>query len=83
MTFDFESYLAKLDPTQCYAIRQLTGGLINETVRAVKRSSLGPGEGAFPGYHSLVLKYAPPYVAAWGHRFPFSQARQVSCDCLL
>ena len=78
MPFDFESYLLKLDPGRSYEIRRLTGGLINETVRAVKQPSLGAEEGTFPSHGSLVLKYAPPFVAALGECVPLSQARQVS-----
>lgn len=36
MTFDFKSYLERLDPAYTYQVDQLTGGVINFTVRASK-----------------------------------------------
>lgn len=76
MLFDFNAFLAKLDPFSAYEINKLTGGLINLTVRAVKTNSID--HGAFPGKASLILKFAPPFVAAVGPDAPFSQKRQVN-----
>ena len=76
MKFDFVSYLRELDPAASYAIEKLGGGLVNETVRATKL--FGVSEGRFVGHPSLILKHAPPYVAARGEGVsPFSPARQV------
>ena len=77
MLFDFCSYLLKLDPSQSYSVKQLTGGLVNVTVRAVKCAGSSADDGRFPDHKSIVLKYAPPFVAAVGETAPFSQHRQV------
>jgi hypothetical protein len=78
MTFNFSAYLSKIDPTQTYAIKQLTGGVVNLTVRATKKTSTASSQGPFPLHASLVLKQAPPYVAGVGESAPMSQFRQVS-----
>jgi len=78
MTFDFSAYLSKIDPTQTYAIKQLTGGVVNLTVRATKKTSTASSQGLFPLNASLILKQAPPYVASVGEGAPMSQFRQVS-----
>lgn len=82
MLFDFVPYLQSLDSSQTYAVHQLTGGLINVTVRAVKSSAAIIDEGRFPGNQTLVLKYAPPFIAAAGKDAPFPQFRQV-CTALV
>jgi hypothetical protein len=74
MLFDFKSFLSKIDPSQKYEFQSLTGGLVNLTVRATKVSPFG---GIFPKRNTLILKYAPPFVAALGESAPFSQDRQV------
>ena len=61
-----------------YKIVKLSGGYINVTVRAIfggfNGSSLDPGaEQSF----SVVMKYAPPFVAAIGEDRPFGTFRQV------
>jgi hypothetical protein len=76
MLFDFAAYLLKLDPSQFYTISELSGGLINVTVRALKTNTDNADSGAFPKHKSLILKYAPPFVAAVGESAPFSQFRQ-------
>ena len=75
MQFGFEPFLSKIDPSQKYEIQPLTGGLVNVTVRATNVS--GHSSGFFPKHGSLILKYAPPFVAALGESAPFSQGRQV------
>lgn len=75
MLFDFEPFLSKIDPSQKYELQTLTGGLVNVTVRASK--VLPSGGGFFPKHGTLILKYAPPFVAALGESAPFSQDRQV------
>ena len=45
MTFNFSAYLSKIDPTQTYAIKQLTGGVVNLTVRATKNPSTASSQG--------------------------------------
>ncbi|KAH8662062.1 hypothetical protein BX600DRAFT_512939 [Xylariales sp. PMI_506] len=73
--FNFKAYLAKLDSGSNYAIETLTGGLVNITVRATKTSS--DNHGAFEGIPSMILKHAPPFVAALGPDAPFPAERQV------
>lgn len=75
--FNFKEYLSRIDPTCTYRISQLTGGLVNATVRAAKASSAQYDAGRFPGKQSIVLKYAPPYLLRRGEDAPFSQFRQV------
>lgn len=77
MLFDFSSYLSKIDPSQSYTIQKLTGGVVNLTVRAIKKPSRTSDEGRFPGHRTLILKYAPPFVAEVGEKAPFSTFRQV------
>ncbi|PMD30381.1 hypothetical protein L207DRAFT_641646 [Hyaloscypha variabilis F] len=74
MLFDFEPFLSKIDPFQKYEFQTLTGGLVNLTVRATKVS---PSGGIFPKQNTLILKYAPPFVAVLGESAPFSQDRQL------
>ncbi|KAE9364853.1 hypothetical protein N431DRAFT_550233 [Stipitochalara longipes BDJ] len=80
MLFDFEPFLSKIDPTQKYEFQTLTGGLVNFTVRATKVS---PSGGIFSKHNALIVKYAPPFVAALGNSAPFSQDRQVYLGPLL
>lgn len=77
MLFDFQGYLSNLDPSHSYTIHQLIGGVVNVTVRAIKTSSSGRGGGCFPDRSTLILKYAPPYVAEIGESAPLSTFRQV------
>ncbi len=80
MAFDFAQFLQQIDPLDEYDIERLNGGLVNIAVRAKKyaRSTSSDDPGLFPGHSSLILKYAPPYIAAVGESAPFSQYRQVS-----
>ena len=75
LMLDFQSFLSKTDASQAYEFHSLTGGLVNLTSRARKTSSSGGG--IFPRHDTLILKYAPPVVAAPGEDAPFSQDRQV------
>jgi hypothetical protein len=75
----FESFLSKIDPSQKYEFQFLTGGLVNLTVRATKVS---PSGGIFPERKTLILKYAPPFIAALGESAPFSQDRQACLSVL-
>ena len=75
MSFDFHAWMKKLDPFVEYEFRPLSGGLVNVIQRAKKTSA--PGTGKFPSHASLILKYAPSFVAAVGEGLPFSQKRQV------
>ncbi len=77
MSFDFKTYLSKLDPSQSYTIKPLTGGLVNLTVRAIKKPCIPVSGGKFPSKHSIIIKYAPPFIAALGEEYQFSQFRQV------
>ncbi|KAK2810849.1 hypothetical protein FQN50_002672 [Emmonsiellopsis sp. PD_5] len=88
MSFNFDAYFRQDDPSETWSIQPLTGGIVNFTVRAV-RSRIGPsaasphdtgpalrGSGRFSGHETLVLKYAPPYVALIGEQAPFDRVRQ-------
>lgn len=72
--FDFNQYLSTLYPSHAFDIQPLTGGLVNHTVRAERTSKADRSD--CPA--SLILKHAPPFVAAIGPDAPFSQHRQVS-----
>ncbi|KAI9884337.1 MAG: hypothetical protein M1823_003876 [Watsoniomyces obsoletus] len=75
--FDFSAYLSTIDPSQEYTIQYLTGGIVNVTVRATKLPSSGNADrGRFPAHDTLILKYAPPYIAGVGETAPFSTFRQ-------
>ncbi|RWA06452.1 hypothetical protein EKO27_g8660 [Xylaria grammica] len=63
-SFDFKSYLKLADLACSYDVAKLSGGLVNLTVRASKTA--GRGLGNFSGARSLILKSAPPFVAAVG-----------------
>jgi hypothetical protein len=76
MLFDATGYLGRIDPTQSYTIDVLTGGIMNITLRATKTTTLGGGR--FPDQPSVILKYAPPFVAAVGERLAMTTFRQVS-----
>lgn len=73
--FNFEHFLCRIDPSQTYEFQSLTGGTVNLTVRATK--VLTSGNSLFPKHDTLILKYAPPFVAALGPSAPFSQDRQL------
>ncbi|KAF8863044.1 hypothetical protein BDZ45DRAFT_147357 [Acephala macrosclerotiorum] len=77
--FNFEAFLSKIDPKQKYAIQVLTGGRVNLTVRATKiaYSQYTRFRSRFPDHKSLILKYAPPYIATIGKSAPFSPGRQL------
>jgi len=77
-TFDFKKYLSNIDPANKYTIRALSGGRVNLTVRAVKTPRVDIDAGRFPGHESIVLKYAPAFIAKDGEGAPFSTYRQVS-----
>ena len=78
--FDFATYLERVYPHHRYHVQRLAGGLVNYTVRA-RRDDANEGpkpseDGETPS--AMVLKQAPPFVAALGAAAPFSQQRQVS-----
>jgi hypothetical protein len=64
MSFSFQDYLVENTPSVKYEIEPVNGGIVNQTVRAKARS--------------LILKHAPPFVAAVGPEAAFSPQRQVS-----
>ncbi|KAK2736225.1 hypothetical protein FQN55_001757, partial [Onygenales sp. PD_40] len=90
MSFNFDAYFRQHAPSEIWSIQPLTGGIVNFTVRAV-RSRIDPlatsphdtdpaprgPSGRFSEHESLVLKYAPPYVALVGEQAPFDRVRQV------
>ncbi|KAK1222877.1 hypothetical protein PQX77_014299 [Marasmius sp. AFHP31] len=71
----FISFLQDIDPLSTYTIVQLSGGLVNFTVRATKTSN--PDTGFFMGHKTLVIKHALPFVASIGEGAPLSPFRQV------
>ncbi|KAF9779002.1 hypothetical protein BJ322DRAFT_1090915 [Thelephora terrestris] len=54
-----------------WEVTKLSGGLINVTVRAVRR------RGDHKSWRSAIIKYAPPFVAAVGEDAPCGTFRQV------
>ncbi|KDQ14087.1 hypothetical protein BOTBODRAFT_174900 [Botryobasidium botryosum FD-172 SS1] len=78
--FDFARYLRKIVPDVSYTIAKLSGGVCNVTVRAIPlpRPAVSDNLGPFgiPKNSSIVLKYAPPFVAGMGPSVPLSQHRQ-------
>ena len=82
--FDFPVYLQRVYPRHRYHVQRLAGGLVNYTVRARREDA---NEGLEPSEDdeapsAMVLKQAPPFVAALGADAPFSQQRQVSISLL-
>lgn len=72
--FDFSSYLAaKLHPSMLQNIETLSGGLVNLTFRANGRFALCNYE----DQESIIVKYAPPFIASLGPEAKFSTERQV------
>lgn len=78
MLFDSIGYLGRLDPSQQYIIDILTGGMMNVTLRATKTTPTPLSKGRFPNQQSLVMKYAPPFVAGVGEKLPITTFRQVN-----
>ncbi|KAK2879540.1 hypothetical protein FQN49_000780 [Arthroderma sp. PD_2] len=82
MSFNFDSYFKQLDPHNTWLVNRLTGGLVNFTVRATrvenepKNNTSVDEPGRFGKHQSLILKYAPPFVASVGEAAPFDQIRQ-------
>jgi hypothetical protein len=76
--FDFKDFLKSVYPDENFAIEDLVGGLVNRTVRArrLSRSNIS-SDSVTDVPDSLILKHAPPYIAAVGEDAPFSQERQV------
>jgi hypothetical protein len=74
--FDAQAYLENVDPSQKYTIDVLAGGIMNLTFRGTKAGDLKGGR--FPEHMSLVMKYAPPYIAGMGSGYPLTTYRQVS-----
>jgi hypothetical protein len=58
-----------------WEVTKLSGGSINITVRVILR---GGGDEPARNPKSVVIKYAPPYLAAIGESAPFGTFRQVS-----
>jgi hypothetical protein len=77
-SFDFKEYLRSICPENEFEISVLTGGLVNFTVRAHRKSAVGnAGPLTLRGKTSVILKHAPSYIATIGESAPFSQYRQV------
>ena len=64
-----------------WEVTRLIGGSINVTVRAAPPPGRG-GDKLARNAKSVVMKYAPPYVAAIGEGAPFGTFRQVSTRTL-
>ncbi|KAL0579300.1 hypothetical protein V5O48_002698 [Marasmius crinis-equi] len=71
----FIGFLHDIDPLSTYTIVQLSGGLVNFTVRAIKNTDANTG--FFVGHKTLVIKHAAPFVAFIGEDAPLSPFRQV------
>ena len=71
----FRQFLQDVCPDARFDITVLSGGLINETVRATALQEDDIDHHEQP--QTLILKYAPPYIAALGPTAPFGQQRQV------
>ncbi|KAK2793242.1 hypothetical protein FQN52_001890 [Onygenales sp. PD_12] len=89
MSFKFDAYFRQHAPSETWSIQPLTDGIVNFTVRAVRSridppatspQDTGPAprgpSGRFSEHESLILKYAPPYVALVGEQAPFDRVRQ-------
>ncbi|EIN05893.1 hypothetical protein PUNSTDRAFT_19469, partial [Punctularia strigosozonata HHB-11173 SS5] len=76
--FDFSAWLERKDPGHRWQIEPVEGGLVNVVVRATHTSqgSSSGAKSAFAPRETLILKYAPPFVAALGPAVPFSEFRQ-------
>ncbi|KAK3383448.1 kinase-like domain-containing protein [Lasiosphaeria ovina] len=79
----FAVFLSSQYPGSRYETEPLSGGLVNITARArlCEPSSSSNNASSEDGQQqpppaSLVLKYAPPFIAAVGSSAPFSQGRQ-------
>ncbi|KAF3940444.1 hypothetical protein ABW19_dt0204749 [Dactylella cylindrospora] len=84
-TFDFTSFLSSLDPENTYTITHLTGGLVNLTVRATRHPKPTDEEQRrieettiFKDHNTIILKYAPPFVAKVGEDAKFPWERQLT-----
>jgi hypothetical protein len=81
MSFPFSEFLSTFYRLQAFDITPCTGGIVNVTVRARKippNPQGAPGvDQYFDGHRSVILKYAPPYVAGVGEGAPMDQKRQV------
>ena|SRR6266536_2023925 len=74
----FRRYLATIDPHQTYTIEKLAGGFVNYTVRAIKVPAHDNDRlSKFPGHTSIIIKHAPPFIAAIGEAAKLSPFRQV------
>ena len=76
----FSNYLSTLYHGDAFDIQVLSGGLVNHTVRATRKET--PSRTATDSDSSnlpstVIVKYAPPFVARIGPEAPFSQDRQV------
>ena len=68
-----QAYLERYPEFAAHTVVKLAGGMGNFTYRIHLLRALA-------GRQTLVLKYAPPYVASWGESFPLDQKRQVSTN---
>lgn len=68
-----QAYLQDYPKFAAHTIEKLPGGTGNFTYRIHLLRRLA-------GRQTLVLKYAPPYIASSGGTFPFDQKRQVFVD---
>lgn len=68
-----QAYLEGYPEFASHTVVKLAGGMGNFTYRIHLLRALADRQ-------TLVLKYAPPYVASWGESFPLDQKRQVSTN---
>lgn len=69
-----QEYLQRHPIFAAHTVEKLSGGLGNFTYRIHLLR-------AFAGHQTLVLKYAPPYIASSSGTFPIDQKRQVFINC--
>ena len=93
--FDFSSYLADKNQGVKYEVERLSGGIMNVVVRATRitngrirqEEEENWDRGSRIGWtwekeKSLILKYAPPFIAAVGDEKKVGVYRQVCSGCM-
>jgi 5-methylthioribose kinase len=75
--FNFDSWAKHKDPGHRWRFEPLSGGLVNVVVRATHVESTSEHLSVFHPYETVILKYAPPFIASIGPAAPFSEFRQV------
>lgn len=78
MDFGFRGFMSSVDPFVNYRFERSSGGVVNITSRATKEDFINSTNvGKFASHESIILKYAPPFIAGVGKDAPLTQIRQV------